>query len=97
MFRPSGGPEIDVTVAASPPLVEVEVMGGQTDFFGRLIETTKTPPIDFYETWHAQNIQKHNVARKWTGDLHALTSEYSALHTVAPSAKQAQLMPEQSA
>ena len=75
----------------------VEVMGGQTDFFGRLIETTKTPPIDFYETWHAQNIQKHNVARKWTGDLHALTSEYSALHTVAPSAKQAQLMPEQSA
>ena len=62
---------------AHPP--GVEVMVGQTDFLGRLIERKQPLPIDFYESWHAQNTQKHDVGRKLTRVLHAPTSEYSAV------------------
>ena len=53
-------------------------MVGQTDFSGRLIESKQVLLIDFYESWHAQNTQKHDMARKWTRVLHAHRSKFSA-------------------
>ena len=53
-------------------------MVGQTDFSGRLIERKQPLLINFYESWHAQNTQKHDMARKWTRVLHAPTPEHTS-------------------
>jgi hypothetical protein len=53
-------------------------MEGQTDFSGRSIERKQTLPIDLYETWPAQNTQKHDMAQKTARVLHAPTPEYAS-------------------